>query len=267
MGPAPAGGASGYAALSRPRASPLPGRRCTCPARGRFPAASCHSLKYLDRPLMVRVNAKIRRDGKRLLDDLARSQRSVLQQRQRGALGKRPARADGDDAMLRLKHVARAGDDQRMLLVRHGQHRFEPPQDAVGAPILGELDCRAHEITLMLVELALEALEEREGVGGAAGETGQDAIVMQAPHFLGAALHHHVAERDLPVAAQRYGRAAAHRQDRRAMEVFHRDWTPYVVDGARDFKRKIASPRAVIVQTMSGPGGRSDTSERASPAA
>jgi hypothetical protein len=40
----------------------------------------------------------------------------------------------------------------------------------------------------VLVELRLEALEQREGVRGAARETGEDAILVQAADFLRAAL-------------------------------------------------------------------------------
>ena len=40
-----------------------------------------------------------------------------------------------------------------------GEHRFEAPQDAIGAPVLRELDCRAREVALMLLELRFEALE------------------------------------------------------------------------------------------------------------
>jgi hypothetical protein len=57
-------------------------------------------------------------------------------------------------------------------VVGDGEHRLEPAQDAVGAPVLGELDRRSDEVALVLVELGLEALEQREGVGGRTGEAG-----------------------------------------------------------------------------------------------
>ena len=105
------------------------------------------------------------------------------EQRPGRGLRERAARADGDDAVLGLEHVAHAGDDQRVLVVGDGEHRLEPAQDAVGAPVLGELDRRAHQIALVLVELRLEALEQREGVGGAAGEAGEDAVLVEAAHL------------------------------------------------------------------------------------
>ena len=77
--------------------------------------------------------------------------------------------------MLGLEHVAVAGDDQRSFAIGHREHRLEPAQDAVGAPVLGELDRRAQQVALVLFELGFEALEQREGVRGAAGESGENA--------------------------------------------------------------------------------------------
>jgi hypothetical protein len=111
-------------------------------------------------------------------------QLGVLEQRARRALRIGAAAADGDDAVLRLEHVAVAGDDQRGFAVGHRQHGLQPAQDAVGAPVLGQFDGRAHEIALMLVELGLEALEQREGIGRAAGEAGEDLPLVERRTFL-----------------------------------------------------------------------------------
>src|SRR5207253_9361281 len=147
------------------------------------------------------------------------------------------ARADGDDTELRLENVARAGDDERMLPIGDHQHRLQAAQDAIGTPVLGELDRGAHEIALVLVELRLEALEEREGVRGAAGEAGEDLVLMQTAHLLCAALDHHLAERHLPVAAERDARAAAHGKNGGAVEFcWHGVETAYLEEGARKFK-------------------------------
>ena len=69
------------------------------------------------------------------------------------------------------------------LAVGDREHRLEPAQHAVGAPVLGQLDRRAHQVALVLLELGLEALEQREGVGGGAGEAGQHLVVVQAAHL------------------------------------------------------------------------------------
>ena len=51
---------------------------------------------------------------------------------------------------------------------------------AVGAPVLRQLDGGALQLALMLVELRLEALEQRERVGSRAGKSGEHAIVVKA---------------------------------------------------------------------------------------
>src|SRR3954471_17015007 len=178
-------------------------------------------FEEFDGPLMVGVDAEICGNRERLVDDFARAELRVLQERQRGALRIRPARADGDDAELGLEHIARAGDDERMLAIGHRQHRLEAPQDAVGAPVLGELDRRAHQVALVLVELRFEALEQRERVRGAAGEPGEEAVLGEAAHLLCAALDDDVAERHLPVAAERDLAVAAHGKNGGAMEFLH----------------------------------------------
>ena len=70
----------------------------------------------------------------------------------------------------------------------------------------------------MLLELGLEALEQRERVCRAAGEASEDAIVVQPAHLACAGFHDDVAEGDLPIAAQRDAVAAAHGQNGGAVE-------------------------------------------------
>ena len=93
--------------------------------------------------------------------------------------------------------------------VGHGQHGFEAAQDAVGAPVLGQFHGGAQQVALMLLQLGFEALEQGEGVRGAAGESGKDPVVIEAAHLARSGLDHDVAQRDLAVAAQRDARAAA----------------------------------------------------------
>jgi len=53
----------------------------------------------------------------------------------------------------------------------------------------------------VLLEFRLEALEQRERIGGAAGEAREDAVLVQAPDLACGRLDDDVAERDLAVAA------------------------------------------------------------------
>ncbi len=175
----------------------------------------------LDSQLVVGVDAQIGGDVQRALDDVACRQFGVLEQRTRGGLCVGAAGADGQQALLGLEHVAVAGDDQRVLGVGHRKHRLQAAQHAIGAPVLGQLDCGAHELAAVFLELGLEALEQRERVGGAAGEAGQHAVVVQAADFARAGLDHDVAKGDLAVAAKRDLAPSAHADDGGAVILLH----------------------------------------------
>ena len=106
----------------------------------------------------------------------------------------------------------------RRLGVHDDQHRLEPPQHAIGAPVLGELDGRALEVAAVLFELGLEAGEQRERVGGRAGEAGEDPVVVQPPDLPGGLLDDRVAEGDLAVAGHDRLVAVPDGQHRRGVE-------------------------------------------------
>ena len=97
------------------------------------------------------------------------------------------------------------------------QQRLETAQHAVGAPVLGQFDRGPGEMAVMLLELALEALEERERVRRATGETGNDAVVVETPHLARVGLHDGVAERHLAVTAERDPVLAPYRENGRAV--------------------------------------------------
>ena len=111
------------------------------------------------------------------------------------------AGADAHDAGLGLEHVAGAGEHQRDLRVGDDHHGLEPAQIAVGAPVLGELDRGAGELAGILLELGFQPLEQREGVGGGAGEAADHVALAEAAHLLGVGLDDGLADRDLAVAA------------------------------------------------------------------
>src|SRR5262249_12781366 len=82
-----------------------------------------------------------------------------------------------------------------------------------------ELDGRARQLPAVLLELLLESLEQRECICGAAGEARDHAILVEAAHLAGVALHDRLSHRDLAVAAERDAAVTAHRQDRRAVQL------------------------------------------------
>ena len=138
----------------------------------------------------------------------------------RGGQGEVAAGADAEDAVGRLDHVAGAGDEQRVLGVDDGDHRFEPAQRAVGPPFLGQLGGGPRHVGRVVFQLGLEAFEQGEGVGGAAGEAGEHAAVGQRANLHGVGLHHRVAEAHLAVAADGDAAVVADGENRRGAELF-----------------------------------------------
>ena len=104
-------------------------------------------------------------------------------------------------ASFGFDHVTIAGNDQGSVFVGDREHGFEAAEGAVSAPFFGELDSGANQVALVFLKLAFETLEEREGVSGGPGKTGDDLAVVQATNFLRVAFHHGIAERNLAVAA------------------------------------------------------------------
>src|SRR5215471_6971176 len=132
--------------------------------------------ELFDRDLAIRVDADVGRDSKRLLDDRARVELRLFEQRARGGLRVRAAGADREQLVLGLDHVAGSGDQERLRLVRDDQERLEPAQHPVRAPVLRELDRGPREVAVLL-ELRLEVLEQGERVGRAAREAGEHFAV------------------------------------------------------------------------------------------
>ena len=73
----------------------------------------------------------------------------------------------------------------------------------------------------MLLELALETLEERERIGSPTREAGDDPVMIEAAHLAGIALEDAVAQGHLSVATDGHGSAAARGNDGSAGELLH----------------------------------------------
>src|SRR6476619_1563581 len=73
----------------------------------------------------------------------------------------------------------------------------------VGAPFLAEFDRRAFKISMVLLELAFETREQRNGVGSRTSKPGEDAVVVQPADFFRAAFHDGFAQRYLAVTGER----------------------------------------------------------------
>ena len=103
----------------------------------------------------------------------------VGDQRPGGGHGVGAARADADDPVRGLDHVAVAADQQRILRVRDGQQGFQPPQGPVRAPFLGQFGGRPRHVRRIVLQFGFETLQQGEGIGRTAGKTAQDAAIGQ----------------------------------------------------------------------------------------
>ena len=144
--------------------------------------------ELFDYEVGVGVDAQIGGDGERARDDFARRQRRVFHKRARRRRRVAAAAADGGDIVLRLQHIAQAGKHELARFVGEHEHRFEPAQNAVGAPIARERFGGAQQIALVDFEFFLEQFQQRESVGGGAGESGQDLAVDEGGGFCGRCL-------------------------------------------------------------------------------
>ncbi len=96
------------------------------------------------------------------------------------------------------------------LPVGHRHHRLQPPQVAVGAPVLGEFDAGAGKLLRILLELTFQPLEQGERIGGGAGEPGDHVAIAEPANLARVRLDHGVAEADLTVAGDDHPTALAH---------------------------------------------------------
>src|SRR6185312_1500288 len=187
-----------------------------CDASG---ASSCGVLpELLDSEMPVRVDADVGRDVERALRDAAGVELGRLEHRACRGERELPAGADRGRIDVRLDDIAVAGDHEELAGVADEQQRLQAPQITIGAPVLGELDGGAGQIAVLL-QLALEALEEREGVRRTAGEARDHLVVVELAHLARIALHDGVAERHLAVARPRHHAVAPYAQNGRAVRV------------------------------------------------
>src|SRR5215831_8873914 len=174
--------------------------------------------QLLDENVAIGVDADIGSDVERALDDAARVELGALEQSARRGERVLAARADRSHIVLGLDHIAIARDQEEFLRVPDQQQRLEAPQIAIGAPVLGELDRGTCHVAILL-ELSLEAFEQREGIRGAAREAREHLAVGETAHLAGVALHDGVPEGDLAVTAEGDRAVAAHTENGRTVRI------------------------------------------------
>src|SRR4051812_1607206 len=171
------------------------------------------SARLENRDVGIGVHANLGGDLEAALYDFPRGKLGVLHQRARRGQSVRAPGADGENPVVGLDDVAGAGDDEAVLAVSHGEKGLEPAQDAVAAPVLGQLDGRALQIAGIALQLLFELLEQRESVGSGAGKTSQQLAPVQGAHLLGVGFHDRLPDGDLPVPTQRDLAVASDRKD------------------------------------------------------
>ena len=115
-------------------------------------------------------------------------------------LGKGATGSDRRNAGVGLDHVSLAAQQERRFLIGNQQQCFQMPQKFVGAPVFREFDGGAAEVAVILLQLGLEAAEQGESVGGRAGKSGKNFVLIEAANLLCSMLDDGFAERDLTVA-------------------------------------------------------------------
>lgn len=107
---------------------------------------------------------------------------------------------DGDDAVIGFDDVAVAAEQEYMLPVGYSDNGLEFLKDLVGTPFFGEFHRGARQIAGEFIDLAFKQFVQGEGIGGGAGEAGQDTTVVHDTDLGGPRLHDGVIESDLTVA-------------------------------------------------------------------
>src|SRR5271168_796454 len=111
-----------------------------------FLARPRRRLKFFHREIGVRIDANLAGDAHRFHSHVFERELRVFRQRPRRRKRVRPTRTDGHDAIIRLDHVAIARKNKCALRIRHNQQRFQVPQRAIFAPVLGQLHSRLLQI-------------------------------------------------------------------------------------------------------------------------
>src|ERR1700735_4286316 len=121
----------------------------------------------------------------------------MLQQSASGGQSVRSAGTYGAKAVVGFNHVAIARKQKRSFHVGNDQQGLEMAQRAIRAPFFCQLDGRASQIAVELLQLIFEAREKRERVASAAGKSGDNFVVEEPTRLFRVVLHYSFAHGDL----------------------------------------------------------------------
>src|SRR2546428_11454120 len=105
------------------------------------------------------------------------------EQSPRGGQGHGPSGTDGDQTVVRLDEVARAGKEVGVAVARHDELRLQPPQRPVGPPVFYQFDGGPLQVSPIFLQLGFKSGEKSEGVGGRSRESRQNSSPMEFAEF------------------------------------------------------------------------------------
>ena len=106
------------------------------------------------------------------------------------------------------------------LCIGNDQQRFQVPQRAVLAPLLGQFHGSLLQVPGMFLKLAFEALEQREGVCRRTRKTGNHLVVVEPARFPGGVFQDVIAHGDLAIGNKHHFVVFAHAQYRRPVPLW-----------------------------------------------
>src|SRR6185312_13478032 len=123
------------------------------------PPSSLAALKFLDRDLVIGVDAHFAGDLHSFLGHLTGGELSVVAERLGSRLGIGAAAADSGDAAVGLDNVALTAEQKCLLGIAHQQQCFQVAQEFIGTPVLGQFHGGAADISVVLLQLGFKAAE------------------------------------------------------------------------------------------------------------
>jgi hypothetical protein len=169
-------------------------------------------LEFLNCKIGVGKDANLAGDAHRFHSEIFRAELGMLDQGTRGSQGEAAAGADGAQTVVRFDDISISGKQKSGFGIRDDEQRFEVAQRAILTPLLGKFDGGFLQIAGMFLELAFETLEERDGVRGRTGKTGNDFVVEEAAGLARGVLHHLIAHGHLAVGDENNFIVLAHAQ-------------------------------------------------------
>ena len=70
-----------------------------------------------------------------------------------------------------------------MFLIDCNKKCLKAAQDPIGAPVLCQLNGRAHQVSVVLLQFLLKLIIQRKGICRGPGKAGYHLAVVQTPHL------------------------------------------------------------------------------------